>query len=49
MTGGRLLSVTAREATGAAREVQVEPQSDMTLLRFDSEPASIGLRLRALR
>jgi hypothetical protein len=38
-TGRRLLSVTARDATDAAREVQVEPQGDTALLRFDSEPA----------
>jgi len=43
------LSVTARDATGAAREVQVEPQGDTALLRFDSEPAGLGLRIRALR
>ena len=49
VTGGRLLSVTARDATGAAREVQVEPQSDTALLRCDSEPAGLGLRIRALR
>jgi hypothetical protein len=47
--GGRLLSVTAHDATGAAREVQVEPQGDTALLRFDSEPAGLGLRIRALR
>jgi hypothetical protein len=49
ITGGRLLSVTARDATGTAREVQVEPQGDTALLRFDSEPAGLGLRIRALR
>jgi hypothetical protein len=49
VTGGQLLSVTARDATGAAREVQVEPQGDTALLRFDSEPAGLGLRIRALR
>ena len=49
VTGGRLLSVTARDATGAAREVQVEPQGDTALLRFDSELAGRGLRIRALR
>ena len=47
--GGRPLSVTARDTTGAAREVQAEPQSDTALLRFDSEPMGLGLRLRALR
>jgi hypothetical protein len=49
VTGGRLLSVTAHDATGAAREVQVETQGDTTLLRFDSEPAGLGLRIRAVR
>ena len=49
VTGGRLLSVTARDATGAVREVQEEPQGDTALLRFDSEPVGRGLRLRALR
>ena len=47
VTVGRLLSVPARDATGAAREVQVEPQGDTALLRFDSEPAGLGLRIHA--
>jgi hypothetical protein len=34
VTGRRLLSVTARDATGAARELRVEPQCDTALLRF---------------
>jgi hypothetical protein len=29
--------------------MQVEPQADTVLLRFDSEPAGLGLRIRALR
>jgi hypothetical protein len=41
--------VAARDATGAAHEVQVEPQGDTALLRFGSEPVGLGLRLRALR
>jgi hypothetical protein len=49
VTGRRLLSVTARNATGAPRDVQIEPQGDTALLRFDSEPAGLGLRIRALR
>jgi hypothetical protein len=49
VTWGRLLSVTARDATGAVREVQEEPQGDTALLRFGSEPAGLGLRIRALR
>jgi hypothetical protein len=49
VTEGRPLSVTACDATGAAREVQVESQGDTALLRFDSEPAGLGLRIRALR
>ena len=49
VTGGRLFAVTARDATGATREVQVEPQGNTALLRFDSEPAGLGLRIRALR
>ena len=45
-----ILRVRARDAaTGAAREVQVEPQGDTALLRFDSEPAGLGLRIRVLR
>ena len=49
VTGGRPLSVTAHDATGSARKVQVEPQGDTALLRFDSEPAGLGLRICAPR
>jgi hypothetical protein len=49
VTGGRRLSVSAKDATGAIREVQVEPAGDTALLRFDSEPAGLGLRIRSLR
>lgn len=48
VTVGRLLSVAARDATGAAREVQVEPQGDMALHRFDYEPVGLGLYILAL-
>jgi hypothetical protein len=49
VTGGQPLSVRARDATGAACEVQIAPQGNTALLCFDSGPAGLGLRIRALR
>jgi hypothetical protein len=47
VTGGRTLEVTAQDAYGKERPVQVEAQGDTALLRFDSEPQGVGMRLRA--
>ena len=47
VTGGKQLTIAARDASGKEREVRVEPQGDTTLLRFDSEPQGMGMRIQA--
>ena len=48
-TGRRLLPVTARDATGAAREVRVERQGDTALLRFGLSSQSTHLQFTLYR
>ena len=47
VTGGKQLTVTARDASGKEREVRIEAQGDTALLRFDSEPQGMGIRIDA--
>ena len=45
LTGGRPVTVSAWDAFGAIKPVQVERQGDTVLLRFESEPMGLGLRI----
>jgi hypothetical protein len=47
MTGGHRIAATARDAFGAAKPVKVQMQGETALLRFDSEPMGLGLRVTA--
>ena len=48
-TGGREIAATAWDAYGTTKPVKVEMQGETALLRFDSEPMGVGLRVRAIR
>ena len=45
VTGGRPVTAEAWDAFGKARPVKVEPQGNTALVRFDSEPFGLGLRV----
>jgi len=45
VTGNRPVTVEAWDASGKPRAVRTETQGNTTLLRFDSEPLGLGLRL----
>ena len=47
MTGGHPIVATAWDAFGATKPVKVESQGETALLRFDSEPMGLGLKVRA--
>jgi hypothetical protein len=47
MTGGRQLAAAAWDALGATKPVKVEMQGETALLRFDSEPMGLGMRVTA--
>jgi hypothetical protein len=47
VTGGKGLTVSAQDASGNARGVRVEAQGTTALLRFDSQPQGLGMRIRA--
>ncbi len=46
VTGGKGVSVSACDAFGKAREVRVEGEGSSRLLRFDSEPQGLAMRIR---
>jgi hypothetical protein len=45
MTGGHPIVATAWDAFGVTKSVKVEMQGDTALLRFDSEPMGLGLKV----
>jgi hypothetical protein len=47
VTGGKGVSVSACDAFGQPREVRVEGEGNTRLLRFDSEPQGLAMRIRA--
>lgn len=47
MTGGHLITASAWDAFGASKPVKVEMQGETALLRFDSEPMGLGLKITA--
>jgi hypothetical protein len=47
MTGGHRISATAWDAFGLSKAVNVEMQGETALLRFDSEPMGLGLKVIA--
>ena len=47
MTGGHPIVATAWVAFGATKPVKVEMQNETALLRFDSEPMGLGLKVTA--
>ena len=47
MTGGRQLEATAWDAFGAAKPVKVEVEGETALLRVDSEPTGLGIKVTA--
>jgi hypothetical protein len=47
MTGGRAISVEAQDSSGQTRLVRVEPQGPSALLRFDSQPMGLAIKVRA--
>ena len=49
MTGRQEIAATAWDAYGTTKPVKVEMQGETALLRFDSEPMGVGLRVRAIR
>jgi hypothetical protein len=44
---GERVEVAARDAHGKPREVRVEGEGSTRLLRFDSEPQGLGMRVRS--
>ena len=46
-TGGHPLVATAWDAWGAPKPLQIEQQGETALLRFDSEPMGLGLKISA--
>jgi hypothetical protein len=47
MTGGRSISAEARDTAGQTRLVRIEPQGVSALLRFDSQPMGLAIKVRA--
>ena len=47
MTGGHPIVATAWDAFGVTKSVKVELQGETALLRFDSEPMGLGLKITA--
>ena len=47
MTGGRSISAEARDTAGQTRPVRIEPQGATALLRFDSQPFGLAIKVHA--
>jgi hypothetical protein len=46
MTGGRPISAEARDTSGRTQPVRIEPQGASALLRFDSQPQGLAIKVR---